>query len=223
MPKSSCNAKDAPPLLRTQIKSLELLVNARTGDHKASLFGVLNHTRTSVGTRLLRANILSPCNDLPTLNARLDAVAALLGAEETYAALGDVLPRLADLDALLSFFVSTPRVHSPATARQAVAAVLRLRQTLALLPQVADTLVPELCGHSILLARIRETLASPALGGQQTAISAALSDDAGVVRSPSQRAVQECFSVRPGTDGHLDAMRRVRRVASGRVIACSHS
>lgn len=201
---------DSPhALTATQVKSLELLVNARTGDQKASLFGVLHHTRTTVGTRLLRANILSPCNDLVTLHARLDAVSALLSAEDAYAALEDVLTRLADLDALLSFFVAAPRVPSPSTARQAVAAVLRLKQTLALLPQVAGALSPEACSRSPLLDRVRDTLASAALQGLRTAIEAALMEDTGMVRSPYQRAVQECFAVRPGTDGHLDAMRRV--------------
>lgn len=92
-----------------QVRNLELLSNARTGDAKGSLFGVMNHTRTSVGTRLLRSNILSPCNDLPTLHARLDAVDALLGSEAVYSGLGALLPKLADLDALLSFFVATPK------------------------------------------------------------------------------------------------------------------
>lgn len=193
-----------------QVKSLELLTNSRTGDSKASLFGVLHYTRTAVGTRLLRANILSPCNELATLHARLDAVSALLGSEDTYTALGDALPRLADFDALLSFCVASPRVHTPATSRQAVAAILRLRQTLALLPQVADALGPDVRGHSALLERIHEALASAGLEGQRAALDAALTEEAAAVRSPHQRAVQECFAVRPGRDGHLDAMRRVR-------------
>jgi DNA mismatch repair protein MSH4 len=91
------------------VRNLELLTNARTGESKGSLFGVMHHTRTTVGTRLLRSNILSPCNDLPTLHARLDAVDALLGAEAMFSVLGGLLPKLADLDALLSFFVTTPK------------------------------------------------------------------------------------------------------------------
>ena len=95
--------------LYLQVRNLELLSNARTGDSKGSLFGIMHHTRTTVGTRLLRSNIISPCNDLPTLHARLDAVDALFGSEVVYAGLGGLLPKLADLDALLSFFVATPR------------------------------------------------------------------------------------------------------------------
>lgn len=37
---------------------------------KQSLFAALNHTRTPSGARLLRANLLQPLNDLPTINLR---------------------------------------------------------------------------------------------------------------------------------------------------------
>ena len=39
------------------IRNLELLTNARTGSPKDSLFGVINHTKTSVGAQFLRAQV----------------------------------------------------------------------------------------------------------------------------------------------------------------------
>lgn len=60
------------------IRVLELLANARTGSARDSLFGVVNRTQTAVGTRLLRAQLVSPVNDLFTLNTRFDAVEDLL-------------------------------------------------------------------------------------------------------------------------------------------------
>ncbi len=44
---------------RDAVRSLELTTNARGYDQKMCLFGVLNHTYTLVGARLLRTNILS--------------------------------------------------------------------------------------------------------------------------------------------------------------------
>lgn len=39
------------------ISNLELIRNSRSGDGKASLFGVLNHTCTAPGARLLRTSV----------------------------------------------------------------------------------------------------------------------------------------------------------------------
>jgi hypothetical protein len=49
--------------------NLELVVNARTGNQKESLFGAINHTKTTVGARFLRAEILRPSTDRATLGA----------------------------------------------------------------------------------------------------------------------------------------------------------
>ncbi len=80
---------------------LELISNAQSGNQKESLFGVINHTKTVVGGRLLRSSILRPstgeylelsvtfmvecylyiyfmCADIPTITTRLDMVELFL-------------------------------------------------------------------------------------------------------------------------------------------------
>jgi len=42
-----------------------------------SLFGVMRHTRTGMGTRLLRANIMQPSAEIQNIEARLDAVSGM--------------------------------------------------------------------------------------------------------------------------------------------------
>jgi DNA mismatch repair protein MSH4 len=44
---------------------LELIGNVRTGSQKESLFGTIDHTKTVVGARLLRSNILRPSTGDP--------------------------------------------------------------------------------------------------------------------------------------------------------------
>ena len=44
----------------TTVKNLELLQNARDPKSDHTLYGILNHTKTAGGNRLLRANILQP-------------------------------------------------------------------------------------------------------------------------------------------------------------------
>jgi DNA mismatch repair protein MSH4 len=55
---------------RSSATELELVVNARSGNQQCSLFGVMNRTKTAVGARLLRSNILNPCTDVPTILER---------------------------------------------------------------------------------------------------------------------------------------------------------
>ena len=45
------------------IQHLELLFNIKTQSTKDSLFGILNHTHTNVGKRLLRSFLLTPSAD----------------------------------------------------------------------------------------------------------------------------------------------------------------
>jgi DNA mismatch repair ATPase MutS len=93
---------------RRTAANLELISNARSGNQKESLFGAIDHTKTVVGARLLRSNILRPstgtnvgmslasplplhlyfdlialpfrcvCLDIATINTRLDLVESFL-------------------------------------------------------------------------------------------------------------------------------------------------
>ncbi len=65
------------------VKQLELIVNLKDhGSTEASLYGVLNETRTACGARMLRSNLLQPPADEETIGLRLDAVEELLGKNE---------------------------------------------------------------------------------------------------------------------------------------------
>ncbi|KAJ7373668.1 MutS protein msh4 [Desmophyllum pertusum] len=67
------------------IKNLELIQNARDPESGHCLYGVLNHTKTAGGARLLRSNVLQPPCDAETTNVRLDCVAELTDKETGYA------------------------------------------------------------------------------------------------------------------------------------------
>ena len=77
--------------------NLELVENLRTRQVEGSLLETLDHTRTPMGTRLLRDWLGRPLLDTDSINARLDAVEALF---ENGLALSDVqelLGRIGDL------------------------------------------------------------------------------------------------------------------------------
>lgn len=66
------------------IVSLELVQNIHSTKSKHSLFGLLNETLTSMGSRLLRANILQPSTEQSKLLARYDAVEDLSTKEDMF-------------------------------------------------------------------------------------------------------------------------------------------
>ncbi len=92
-------ASEAMILDRTAVETLEL-IEARDGDSRSSLFGVVNETLTPMGARLLRQWLLRPLLDPVAIAARQDAVAALVEAPAGRARVRGLLRHLGDLERL---------------------------------------------------------------------------------------------------------------------------
>ncbi|KAK4167146.1 hypothetical protein QBC43DRAFT_256213 [Cladorrhinum sp. PSN259] len=76
---------DTMGLDRAAVSALELLQNARGGRAgPTTLFGVLNHTLTPQGRRLLRSTILQPSTDEDLLTQRWNAVEELCSHQEFF-------------------------------------------------------------------------------------------------------------------------------------------
>ncbi len=85
------------------VKNLELFVSSYEGDEKYSLFGVINHTLTPMGSRLLKSMLLSPINDLTQLRQRLDYINRLAQLEkEKLDQLRQYLRNIGDIPRLVS-------------------------------------------------------------------------------------------------------------------------
>lgn len=113
-------------------RNLELLRPMRGTGRKGTLVGLLDRTRTPMGSRLLREWILRPLTHLPTIAARHHAVEALLDAEPRRV-LRDGLREVADLERLAGKVA-----QSTANARELVALAASLR----VLPDIATALQP---------------------------------------------------------------------------------
>src|SRR5438105_6519616 len=85
----------------TAVRTLELL-EASDGSTRNSLFGVLDETVTPMGARLLRQWLLQPLLDAGAIAARQDAIAALVDAPDTRAAVRRLLKPVGDLARLTS-------------------------------------------------------------------------------------------------------------------------
>ena len=99
-------------------KNLELISNARNASSKQHLLGVLDHTSTSMGRRLLRLNILQPLSDIACIIVRQKCVQEMLGGGETFRELRRSLKGVPDVDQLITSIVQIPRIEGPRDAEE---------------------------------------------------------------------------------------------------------
>ena len=147
---------------RTTMANLELLVNAKTGRTSNSLVGTIDCTKTSVGGRLLRTNLMAPPTRLDTIHARLDLVDSLLEDEEFFYVVMEHLEDLPDVDKMLSYVALAPKKRwsgngngalfgvterQTVTARIAskgISALVCIKSTLSVIPSFAHCLEVQL-------------------------------------------------------------------------------
>jgi DNA mismatch repair protein MutS len=114
-------------------RNLELTETIRSRESRGSLLGVLDRTVTAMGARLLRTWISQPLLDLKRLNARLDAIEALMQSDTLRAEARETLRDMSDLERLTNRLLI-----GRANPRDLVA----LRQSLELIPSLRELIEP---------------------------------------------------------------------------------
>jgi len=94
-------ADEAMALDQTAMETLEL-IEARDGNPRASLLGVVDETATPMGARLLRQWLLRPLTDPAVIAERQEAVEGFVAAPAGRAQLRALLKRVGDLERLTS-------------------------------------------------------------------------------------------------------------------------
>jgi len=151
----------------TTQRNLEL-TETMQGDRSGSLFATIDHTVTSPGGRLLKEWIQRPRRSLETLERRQASVAALTRGVMAREGLREALDAAYDLE----------RLASKATSESADATdLLRVRDTLALLPDLVDVVRndPELSESPLSEIVTRPDRAAAA--DLRTTLDEALADD----------------------------------------------
>ena len=165
--------------------------NGRAAAERAgTLLGVFDRTQTPMGARLLRQWLLAPLLDKGAIDARLDAVGALVGDSLARGALRDALDGVRDVERLAS-----KAAAGRATPRELGA----LGSSLAQLPRVVAA-IAHLTDYGALgdIAARWDSCADLA-----EAVSHALVD-----RPPV--AIGDEDAIRPGVDASLDELRALR-------------
>jgi len=182
-------ADDHVELDATTQRNLEL-AETMTGGSDGSLLSTVDHTVSAGGGRRLAAWLTRPTRDLAELERRQAAVGALADSPLARDALRDALGDVYDLERLAS---------RAASGRADATDLLRVRDTLAVLPEVADALAttPDLAESPArdVLARLdREALA-----GVGEELAGALAED-------PPKTLSEGGLLCEGYDDELDAL-----------------
>ena len=184
-------AGSAMPLDEMTRRNLELVESLRGGDRSGTLIDVLDRTATPMGARLLRSWILTPLTDRSAIDARLDAVSALVRDALARETLRTALDGVRDVERLAS-----KAAAGRATPRELGA----LGASLARMPAVAQAAqrVGDAGVMHELLARWDDC----------AELSAELAR--GLVDRPPITFGEE-EAIRAGFDAELDAMRELQR------------
>ncbi|SEW09216.1 DNA mismatch repair protein MutS [Halobacterium jilantaiense] len=182
-------ADDHVELDATTQRNLEL-TETMTGGSDGSLLATVDHTASAAGGRLLQAWLTRPTRDRAELERRQAAVGALADAALARDALQDALGDAYDLERLAS---------RAASGRADATDLLRIRDTLAVLPEVADALAttPALAESPArdVLARVDREAAA----GVREELAGALAED-------PPKTLSEGGLLREGYDDDLDEL-----------------
>jgi len=172
-------------------RTLELTRTWRDGNVRGSLLWVLDETQTAMGARLLRRWIEQPLLDKDAIQARLDAVEALVVRHDVRTALRDLLRGVADIERLLGRVA-----YKTATARDLVA----LRLSLERIPRIRALLEES----GLVDGPLRDAAAMEDLSDVAADIAATLVDD-------PPATVKEGGLIRPGYSAEVDQLRDAGR------------
>jgi len=214
---------------RHSVKDLELISNARTGSQKESLFGCINKTKTDVGAKALKANLLAPLTDRTTIEGRLDLVELLIarGGPELIDSIQTTLGCLTALDRMLAGIAVIEIEKNVASAKKMINTVVLLKTFLRLAPTLVDELTQLLPGRmeeeegeegemeegeeeggappaEALVRAIIAALSPPVFAEITALLQEFISESTVHERSAKTRRLQECFAVSAGLCGLLD-------------------
>jgi DNA mismatch repair protein MutS len=184
------SASDALVIDGVTRRNLELVESLLDGGRKGTLLAVLDHTRTAMGSRLLREWILRPLVEKERIQDRLDAAEELAFRVVERGRLREAFGRVQDLDRILGRVALGSA--SPRDLR-ALAASLRA------LPEAGAAL--EECQAPLLRALLKD-LAPP--------LEVAAEIEGRLVDSPPA-TLREGGVIRDGVDPELDELREVSR------------
>uniref|UniRef100_UPI00358F0C53 mutS protein homolog 4 n=1 Tax=Myxine glutinosa TaxID=7769 RepID=UPI00358F0C53 len=185
-------------------RNLELHVNARDCRNKLCLFGMLNHTKTAAGERLLRASILEPLLDLNKINERLGAVGELR-KERDLDSLQALISQFLDIDGLVSALIMIPTTETMQTIEAKLMNTISLKHILQLTGQLQLALQ---YFQTPLLQAYSNSLKDERFTKMLESINMVINEDTHLKTGHLSMKVEKFYVVKASIDGTLDIARR---------------
>jgi len=174
-------------------QNLELTKNIRTGSRRATLLGILDHTATAMGARLLANWMRYPLIDLDTIRLRHDAVAELKKDVQNRRRIRENLKSVSDLER-----IGSKIVMGHANARDLVA----LKRSLVILPDMWT-----------LISELEASLFSPPENPDRLNGLAELIEQS--IREDAPPTINEGGIIKSGYNDELDELVRISRDGKG--------
>lgn len=171
-------------------RNLELVSSMQDGGQDGTLVGILDHTHTPMGARLLRKWLLRPLRDLAPITRRLDAVEAFVRAGTPRERIREELHQTGDLERLAAKIC---------IGRASPRDLLVVRLTLERIPELKRLLADESC------APLRE------IGDELQLCHDVLSIIRSAIVDEPPASIGEGGVIRPGFNVDLDDLRGLAR------------
>ncbi len=172
-------------------KNLEISKNLRDGSKEYSLLGVLDYTKTAMGSRALRQRLERPLRNPDAINNRLDAVSVLYKEQRALERIRSILASVRDLERLASRLAM-----DRASPKDLVALKITIEASISLSSALPDAASSKL----FLFSDADKKTAAADFAGL---ISTAISEEP--ANSPSDGMV-----IRKGWDAELDRLRSIK-------------
>ncbi|RVX68886.1 hypothetical protein B0A52_07541 [Exophiala mesophila] len=197
------------------ISSLELIQNLQNAKSKHSLYGLLNHTLTPMGARVLRTNVLQPSTDAEKIIKRQDAITELTTREDMFVAVRSALKGFVDADRVLAALVVISTKADFLYMEQSVNNVLMLKTFIDSIAPVHQALVG---AASEELGIIRQLCDPENFVEVDDLIKYCLNPDVGYSSKPTELRNQRVYAIRAGVNGFLDVARQTYKEINEDVV-----
>ncbi|KAL0938419.1 DNA mismatch repair protein [Colletotrichum truncatum] len=188
------------------IISIEILQNLGNPRSKDSLLGLLKQTRTPMGARLLRSNLLQP-STLKELfiDPRYDAVEELLQCQDIFIEVRKALIAFPDVERMLTQLVIVPRQPTVAGTESLMNNILKVKTFVDAVPNLYEALSS---ATSPLLLKILQLLRPHFYTPVRDMIYQTIHQDVSYSKRALDQRNQRTFAVKSGVNGLLDVARQ---------------
>ncbi|UKZ79791.1 hypothetical protein TrVFT333_007553 [Trichoderma virens FT-333] len=191
------------------MQSLEVMRNLKSAKSKECLFGLLDHTLTPMGSRVLRNNMLQPPTDFDGfIKTRYDALEEMVTNEEMFHEIRKALELFHDAEKTLTKLVIIRNTTGVFAVEEQINHILMIKSFLESVPDLYRALHP---AQSDLLVKIRNLCRPETTVPILLNIKKVIEADVTYMKSPLDLRNQRAFAVKSGISGMLDVARQTYR------------